>query len=114
MNTRLMLLDYCIRHQRDPSTTQGLWRLAGFNVPPPSLNARVRAGLAAVSALLLGAGLVCWIAANWSDLGRTLQFGMLEALVLLPCIGAVRWPRLRTGMALFPFTAIGALFAYLG
>lgn len=114
MNTRLMLLDYCVRHQLDPSTTQGLWRLAGFNAPPSSLNASVRAGLAAVSALLLGTGLVCWVAANWADFGRTLQFGILEAMVLLPCIGAVFWPRLRTGMALFAFIAIGALFAYLG
>ncbi|WP_332876530.1 DUF2157 domain-containing protein [Massilia sp. S19_KUP03_FR1] len=114
MNTRLALLDYCARHQVDSSTTQGLWRLAGFDIPPPSLTTHIRLGLAAVSALLLGAGLVCWIAANWSNLGRPLQFGMLEAMVLLPCIGAALWSRLRTGMALFAFIAIGALFAYFG
>jgi uncharacterized membrane protein len=114
MNTRLTLLDYCVRHQLDSSTVQGLWRLAGFNLPPPFLAVQVRIGLAAISALLLGAGLVCWVAANWSNFGRPLQFGILEAMVLVPCLGAALLPRLRIGLALFAFIAIGALFAYYG
>lgn len=114
MNTRLMLLDYCVRHQLDTSTVNALWRLAGFDLPPPSLIPRVRIGLAVTSALLLGAALICWIAANWSGLSRTVQFGVLEALVLLPCVGATILPRLRTALSVFAFIAIGALFAYYG
>lgn len=114
MNTRLALLDYCVRNRLDSSTVKGLWHLAGFDVMPASLVAQARAALAVISALLLGTGLVCAIAANWSNLGRPLQFGMLQAAVLLPCIGAAVMPRMRTGLALFAFIAIGALLAYLG
>lgn len=114
MNTRMMLLDYCVRHQLDASTVKALWRLAGFNLPPPSLILRVRIGLAAISALLLGAALTCWVAANWSGLSRTIQFGILEVMVLLPCVGAAILPRLRTALAVFAFIAIGSLFAYFG
>jgi uncharacterized membrane protein len=114
MNTRLALLDYCVRHRLDLPTMKGLWQFAGFDVPPPKLLNFVRAGLAAASVLLLGAGMVCWVAANWSDLGRPLQFGLLEALVLLPCIGAALLPQWRSWLALFAFLAIGALFAYFG
>jgi uncharacterized membrane protein len=114
MNTRLALLDYCVRHRLDLPTLEGLWQFAGFDVPPPILLSFVRAGLAATSVLLLGAGMVCWVAANWPDLGRPLQFGLLEALVLLPCIGAALLPQWRSWLALFAFLAIGALFAYFG
>jgi uncharacterized membrane protein len=89
-------------------------RTLAIDIPPPTLRTLVRTGLAAVSALLIGAGLVCWIAANWASLGRPLQFGLLELLVLLPCFGATFWPALRIGLTVFAFMAIGAMFAYFG
>lgn len=114
MNTRFALLNYCVRHRLDLPTANGLWRLAAFDVAPPRLLAFVHIGLTSVSALLLGISLVCWIAANWSDLGRPLQFGLLEGAVLLSCIGAAVVPRVRPAFTMFAFLAIGALFAYLG
>lgn len=114
MNTRLALLDYCVRHRLDLPTIKGLWELAGFDVPPAKLLAYVRAGLATASALLLGAGVVCWVAANWSNVSRPLQFGLLEAMVLVPCLGAALLPQVRAWLALFAFLAVGALFGYMG
>jgi uncharacterized membrane protein len=114
MNTRLALLNYCLSHNLDSPTSRGLWNLAAFDRPPQKLQAYIRPGLAAVSALLVGAGLICWVAANWSSFGRTLQFGLLESLVLISCIGATVAPALRTGLALFALLAIGALFAFYG
>jgi uncharacterized membrane protein len=114
MNTRLALLDYCVRYQLDRATEKGLWQLAAFDVAPPSLQTHVRRGLAAVSALLLGIALICLIAANWSHFGRILQFGLLEGLVVLSCTGAALAPVLRTGLTLLAFLTIGALFAYFG
>ena len=88
--------------------------MAGFDVPPANLLTYVRAGLAAVSTLLVGAAVVCFVASNWSEMGRPLQFGLLEAMVLLPCLGAAFIPKGRVPLALFAFLAIGALFAYFG
>jgi uncharacterized membrane protein len=69
---------------------------------------------ALVAAGLVGLGLVLAIAANWQSLGRTQQFGLLQALVLVLCTGAALLPAARAPFSLLGFLAIGGLFAFFG
>ena len=49
--------------QLDAARSAQLWRLSGLHEPPPQLYRRLFQGLALVAALLLGAGLVFFVAA---------------------------------------------------
>lgn len=71
-------------------------------------------GLAATAAGLTGFGLVLWIAAHWDTLGRTGQFVLLQAMVVLACGLAWRVGRVRPAAGLLALLGIGGLFAYFG
>ena len=73
--------------------------------------------LGGLGALLVGLGVVFWVAANWQDLGRGAKFALLQALVFAPALVVFALaPRhaARAPLGLLAFIAIGALFAFFG
>lgn len=98
--------------------TQSLWRLAGLHEPPPNVHNRLRQALALVAALLLGAGLIFWVAANWDAQSRLFKLHLLQAAVAVPLAAAVLLPAkqqaARLALALLGTLAVGGLLAYIG
>lgn len=91
-----------------------LWALSGLRQQPQALGQHLFRGLAVLAALLLGAGLVFWVAANWQDHSRSVKLLLLQAAVLLPSAVALAWPRVRTAALLLAMLAVGGLLAYVG
>ncbi len=75
---------------------------------------RIERGLALLAALLLGAGLIFWVAANWQEQTRQFKYHLLQAAVLLPALGGALFPRVRTPALLLGILALGGLLAFLG
>ena len=102
----------------DPRQTYALWRLAGMYEPPAALYQRLRHALALVAALLLGAGLIFWVAANWDAQTRTFKLHLLQAAVAVPLAAALLLPAgrkaLRVALVLLGTLALGGLLAYIG
>ncbi len=104
-------------------------QLAQLAAPPPQAHTvrlwfwRVVAVLAAG---LGGFGVVMWVAANWETFGRFGRFALLQATVLVMCVGAAAYlrrqaradgqgtPIAASAMGLVALLCIGALFAYFG
>ena len=101
-----------------PRQTRALWRLAGMHEPPAALYQRLQQALALVAALLLGAGLIFWVAANWDAQTRTFKLHLLQAAVAVPLAAALLLPAgrraLRVALALLGTLALGGLLAYIG
>ena len=66
------------RFALDDGRTQRLWALSGLHRRPDALGLQLQRGLAVLAALLLGAGLIFWVAANWQDQTRTFKLHLLE------------------------------------
>lgn len=98
--------------------TQALWRLAGLHAPPPDVHRRLRQALALVAALLLGAGLIFWVAANWDAQSRLFKLHLLQAAVGVSLAVAALLPArqqaARMALALLGTLAVGGLLAYIG
>lgn len=65
----------------------------------------------------LSTGLIFFIAANWSDMGRIGKFALLESVVLLALLGFYLFyqsERVRKGLILFAMLSVGALMAFFG
>ncbi|MFV0679060.1 DUF2157 domain-containing protein [Ottowia sp.] len=93
---------------------QRLWQLSRLHQPPLGLAKALHRGLAMLAALLLGAGLIFWVAANWQEQTRLFKLYLLEATVLLPALVAMLWPRGRTPLLLLATLALGGLLAFVG
>lgn len=102
-----------VEHGLDPQRTRALLALA-HDTPPDRLNERLLPAVAALAALLVGFGVVMWVAANWADWGRVTRFALLQGLVISSLLGAYALPRARAALGLLGFLGQGALFAYLG
>lgn len=114
MDLRLALYELAGRHRLPATDAESLERCAGLREEPegvPHWGPRVVAGLAAA---LIGLGLVFWVAANWQALGRFGRFALLEAVVLVMCVGAFARPAARGPLGLLALLATGGLFAYFG
>ncbi len=111
---RSTALALAARHGLDAAGSQRLLALATPPGPDDAALQRMWRGVAAGAAALAGLGVLLWVAANWADFGRTGRFAILQALVLLPLLGAAARPALRAPLALMAFLATGALFAYFG
>lgn len=111
---RSALLAWIDRHELDARQARKLFALAGLDDEPPALARRLWPTLAVVGAALGGFGLVLWIAANWSELGRAGRFTLLQAALGVFCLGAALLPRARQALGLLAFLSLGALFAYFG
>ncbi len=114
MNLRVAILALADKHNLSPDAGLRLKQLAALDAPPPSLLRYLPFGLAVLSAVLVGLGIVFWVAANWDALPRTLRFVLLEAIVLATLVGAWRFPVARVPLSLLGFIACGGLFAYFG
>lgn len=114
MNLRVAILALADKHNLSPDAGLRLKQLAALDAPPPSLLRYLPFGLAVLSAVLVGLGIVFWVAANWDALPRSLRFILLEAIVLATLVGAWRFPVARVPLSLLGFIACGGLFAYFG
>ena len=106
--------DWVQRFSVDAPSAQRLWQLSGLHEQPAGLGRHLERGLALLAALLLGAGLVFWVAANWQAQTRTFKLGLLEGAVLLSALAALPWRRMRTAALLLATLALGALLAFVG
>ena len=70
--------------------------------------------IAVAGAGLGGFGVLLWIAAHWSTLGRFGHFGLLQGLFVAALVVALLWRPLRIPMTLVAFIGIGGLFALFG
>ena len=105
-------------YQLSPAQTRRLWRIAGLHRPAKNMYQHLRTALLLVAALLLGAGLVFWVAANWAAQTRTFKLHLLLGAVDLPLAAALLLPAgrvvLRIALALLGTLALGGLLAYIG
>jgi len=81
---------------------------------PAGLTRWLPRGLAVLAAVLVGFGLVMWVAANWDEFGRFGRFALLMGFVGVMGTGAALRPSLRAPLGLLVLLGIGALFAYFG
>ena len=114
MNLRLALFELIARHGLDAGAAQRLHRVAGLHDEPASMARVLPRGAAVLGAALGGLGLILWIAANWETLGRFGRFALLQAFVLVMCLGALSRPAARAPLGLLALLGIGGLFAYFG
>lgn len=102
------------QHGLDAQRQRELLALAGLaGEPPPSL-ARWPLALGGLAALLLGLGVVMWVAANWSVWSRGTHFVILQSLWVLALVGAWQVPRARVAFGGAAWLLQGALLAYFG
>lgn len=102
------------RFALDAGRTERLWALSGLHRRPDALGLHLQRGLAVLAALLLGAGLIFWVAANWQDQTRAFKLHLLEAAVFASALAALLWPRERTALLLLATLALGGLLAFVG
>ncbi len=114
MDTRLALHELTARHGLDAAAADRLAAHAGLGREPAGLARRLARGTAVLAAALVGLGVVCWIAANWDDLGRAGRFALLQGFVAATALGALLRPAARAPLALMALLGIGGLFAYFG
>lgn len=96
-----------------PSPPPPTW---GFAPPPPPADwpQHLWRSLAVVAAVLLGAGLIFWIAAQWPGQTRSFKLHVLQAALALPVLVAVALPRVRVAALLLATLALGGLLAFVG
>lgn len=114
MNIRLSLYELAQQNHLDAAGLRRLFALAGFDDEPETVAHRLPRMVAVLGAALLGFGVILWIAANWSTLGRFGRFALLEAVVAAMAIAAMLRPAARIPLALLAMLGIGGLFAYFG
>lgn len=114
MDLRLASLQLAAQYKLTDTQHQRLTELAGLETEPPHLERTAAFGVAVLGAVLGGLGVVFWIAANWSDFGRSGRFAMLQGLVVVMCVGAWARPAVRVPLSLLAMLGIGGLFAYFG
>lgn len=114
MNLRLTLHELAHRHGLDRHAIHQLFELAGFGSQPAGVAHYFWRVIAVLGAALGGLGIVMWIAANWDTLGRMQRFMLLQAFVLVMCLGAAWHRPARTPLAVLALLCTGALFAFFG
>ncbi|MGK5031965.1 DUF2157 domain-containing protein [Janthinobacterium sp. MDT1-19] len=114
MDLRLAVYQLASDYALDVQQTRQLQEVAGFQRAPARLAYWLPRGVAVLGAALLGMGLICWVAANWEDLGRMGRFALLQGVFAATCLGAFAVPKARVPLLLLALLAIGGLFAYFG
>ncbi len=80
-----------------------------------TISARLLRVLATIGAAgLFAFGVICWIAANWSDFHRLTRLGLVDGLLLLAAISALLIPRARIPALLVATATTGGLLALIG
>ena len=114
MDLRLAVYQLASANALDAQQTRQLQEVAGFQREPARLAYWLPRGVAVLGAALLGMGLICWVAANWEELGRMGRFALLQGVFAAACVGAFAVPKARVPLLLVALLAIGGLFAYFG
>ena len=114
MDLRLALYELAAQHKLDAAGSDKLAQIAGLHREPARLAYWLPRGVAVLAAALGGFGVILWVAANWETLGRFGRFGLLQALFLVMCVGALVKPNARAPLGLLALLTIGGLFAYFG
>ena len=114
MDLRLAVYQLASAHALDAQQTRQLQEVAGFQREPARLAYWLPRGVAVLGAALLGMGLICWVAANWEDLGRMGRCALLQGVLAAAWVGAFAVPKARVPLLLLALLAIGGLFAYFG
>jgi uncharacterized membrane protein len=114
MDLRLAVYQLASANALDAQQTRQLQEVAGFQREPARLAYWLPRGVAVLGAALLGMGLICWVAANWENLGRMGRFALLQGVLAVACVGAFAVPKARVPLLLLALLAIGGLFAYFG
>ena len=91
-----------------------LWQLSRVHDKPAHIGANTERGLGMLAALLLGVGLIFWIAANWQDQSRQFKFYLIQGVLVASMAGALAWPRGRNALLLLATLALGGLLAFIG
>ncbi len=78
------------------------------------LHSRLVQGAALGGAALISFGLILWIAANWTDIGRHGRFALVGGALVVAGVAGMAQHRLRVPGTLVAFAAIGGLFALFG
>ena len=102
------------RFALDGPRAQRLWALSGLRRRPDQLELYLYRSLTVLAALLLGAGLIFWVAANWQDQTRAFKLHLLEGAVLVSAAAAIIVPRLRSACLLLATLSLGGLLAFVG
>lgn len=100
--------------QLSPQQLERVYALAVQPGDPAQLDKHLRRGIALVAALLLGAGLIFWIAANWQEQTRWFKLGLIEAALALCLVLALLLPKARLAALLGAQLALGGLLAFVG
>jgi len=114
LSVNLAILELAKRQRLAPGAYATLAHIAGTTTSPPVTAAILRRGVQVLAMLLLGLGVIFFIAANWLTQSPLPMFVGLQATLLGACVGAARWPRFRIPLALLGFLATGALLAFFG
>lgn len=114
MDLRIALADLAHRYQLSPQYRLRLQELARLDSEPDNLKPVGLASMAIAGAVLIGLGVIFWIAANWDDIGRFGKFALLQIFVVIMCAGALWRPRARLALSVLAILGIGGLFAYFG
>lgn len=114
MNLGSRLQQQAARHQLDGTALARLYQLAGLNKEPLQVVAHWRTGCAVTGAILVGMGIIQWIAANWSVFGRFGRIGLAELFVLAPMLTLIWRPAWRVPMGIIAMLGSGATLACIG
>jgi len=114
LSINLAILELAKRQRMAPGAHAVLARIAGTGSSPLVSAAILRRAVQVLAILLVGLGVIFFIAANWQTRSPIPMFAGLQAALLGACVGAARWPRLRVPLALLGFLATGALLAFFG
>lgn len=109
-----LIYDTVRRYGLSSEQAARLWDCAQPGEPPAGWVQRLWRSLLVVAALLLGAGLIFWIAAQWPEQTRSFKLHVLQAAVALPVLVAALVARVRVPALLLATLALGGLLAFVG
>ena len=98
----------------DEGRAARLYALAVSPGEASGLESHVRKGLWVVAALLLGCGLIFWVAANWQEQSRMFRLGLIQGALLVSVLAACLWPRVRLAALFCATLVLGGLLAFVG
>lgn len=82
--------------------------------PPAHWPTTLNRGLGVVAALLLGCGLIFWIAANWGQQTRGFKLVLIQAAFALSVLAALLLPKARHAALLATSLCLGGWLAFIG
>lgn len=114
MNTLFTLHAIADAHALTPEQRARLIGFAHMKLDPAIVLHRISCAAGMIGAVLVGLGIICWIAANWNGHSRIGYFLALQSIVIASCIGAFLRQGGRVALGLVALLSIGALFAFFG